>query len=94
METHGNPTMEELKKMYPPNTYYISAMEVYNDNIERAPVRSTGESKFRGIQNSYLIYGEQGKGSLYYHGHWAIPCDEHGTPLSIPSKDISNYEIF
>lgn len=95
METHGNPTMEELKEMYPPNTYYICALNVHNDTLTSiGKLRKTGKSKFLGIQNSHVIYGKENEGCLYYHGHWAIPCDEYGTPLNTPSKDVSNYEIF
>lgn len=94
METHGNPTMEELKKMYPPNTYYLCAFHVHEGDVESSPVRPTGKSKFLGVQDNQRIYGEEGEGCLYYHGHWALPCDEEGNLLDTPSKDISNYEIF
>lgn len=86
-------TNEDIKKIYPTGVYYLCAASVYKGG--KPSIESVSNSKhIIGIQScKSMVYGEQGKGCLYYKGTWAPICDSEGNILHEKEKE-PNYEIY
>ena len=62
--------MKYCRKMYPKGTKYLS-VSVVSKGFESADPQFVSCAKNFKYRNNNLIWGEEGRGQLYYKGTWA-----------------------